>query len=201
MQKLPLIHTAHIGYAPTYTRVVGPLQTLPWEEDGERSPERIESPTYWPPSDPFHSVGEGPARSKRMGWGWGGTALPAAGTLHACAHTFAAEGVPPPVSTPSRVPRQCVKCIEQSSVRRPPASGVWPPWRGRGKGRGRAAPFPSLLVSGLRAIPSPSTSADNGRFTAGRRCWTGASRWEGGCVQPGPRSPPQVRVRQGGAHV
>lgn len=30
MQNLPLIHTAHIGCAPTYTRVVGPLQTLPW---------------------------------------------------------------------------------------------------------------------------------------------------------------------------
>lgn len=39
-------------------------------------------------------------------------------------------------------------------------------------------------MSGLRAIPSPSASADNGRFTAGRRCWTGASRWEGGPIAP-----------------
>lgn len=75
--------TQHTSGVPPHTRVG------PWEEDGERSPERIESPTYWPPSDPFHSVGEGPARSKRMGWGWGDTTLPAAGTLHACAHTFA----------------------------------------------------------------------------------------------------------------
>lgn len=71
----------------------------------------------------------------------------------------------------------------------PPATGVWPPWWGRGRGRDRAAPSPSLLESGLRAIPSPSASADNGRFTAGRRCWTQASRWERGGVQPGPIAP------------
>lgn len=97
-QVCPHIHAC--SWAP-------PDVPWPWEEDGERSPERIESATYWPPSDPFHSVGEGPARSKRMGWGWGGTALPAAGILHACAHTFAGGGGTSPVSTPgpSRVPR------------------------------------------------------------------------------------------------
>nr|XP_020729357.1 uncharacterized protein LOC110124932 isoform X5 [Odocoileus virginianus texanus] len=45
-----------------------------------------------------------------------------------------------------------------------------------------------LLQAGLG--PEPRTwCADNGRFTAGRRCWTGASRWEGGGVQPGPIAP------------
>nr|XP_020729352.1 uncharacterized protein LOC110124932 isoform X2 [Odocoileus virginianus texanus] len=44
-----------------------------------------------------------------------------------------------------------------------------------------------LLQAGLG--PEPRTWCDNGRFTAGRRCWTGASRWEGGGVQPGPIAP------------
>ena len=165
--------------------------------------------------------GPAPAAPERRGWGWGGTALPAASTHRACAHTFkvgsrgrrrlgwsrGARGPPVPTAGTSRVPRLCGKRIEQSSAGRQAVRShrcLAVPV-GEGKRTGQGGPFPQPRPPGVRsqatAVPSPSASADNGRFTAGRRCWTRARRWEGGGVQPGPRSPPQVRPRPGGAQV
>lgn len=56
---------------------------------------------------------------------------------------------------------------------------------GRGNNRAEQPPPQTPgLPSQATAVPSPSVLADNGRFTAGCRCWITASLWEGGGIQP-----------------
>lgn len=130
---------------------------------------------------------------------------------HRPTHTSNAEAsvphpfpVPPPVCLPPLIPGDPEvhttpvvnaaaatrsKAIAHRLPSGPRITGVWLPWWGRGRGPDRAAPTQLPDVSSqAAAIPSPWASADNGHFTAGCRCWPGASHWERGLVRPKPQS-------------
>lgn len=144
------------------------------------------SPAHWQPAGPFlmqMTPGSlrrawGLAPSESMGWGQGSTAH----THRTCAHTPLILGPRPASATStagawSRGAARSRRCLAALM--------------GEGNRTGQSSPLPSSLPPGVQsqaaAVPSPLALADNGRFTAGRCCWTTASLWERGGVQPKPQ--------------
>lgn len=136
-----------------------------------------------------------------MGWEWGGTALPAADTLYACAHTFAVgtsaslhswalEGTPlvckvyPTVECQAASSHRCLAALA-----------------GEGKRMGQGGPLPQPPRVGSQGHPLPLGLSRQWAFHSGTSLLDWGQPLGRRRRAARPRSPPQVRLRPGGAHL
>lgn len=159
---------------------------LPWGGGGWRG-ESSPLATCWPLShadDPWLTPeGLGPSSFRKHGMGAG---QPRPHAPHMRTHTSNTGASPSPghlhhrglepwsAGGPAARSRRCLAAL-----------------MGEGNRTGQSSRLPSSLPPGVQsqaaAVPSPLALADNGRFIAGRCCWTTASLWERGGVQPKPQ--------------